>query len=84
MKVIKTIYIKRWFDKINGNSYYNFYWLNTKGERVNSLCDTNYGYWNVVTYWSTVDQLAKQWYKLSKKLEVVDLDYWLKREMKSL
>lgn len=83
---IKNIYIKRWFDKINWNSYFNYYLINNKGERLDSESDFYYGYWSWL--WTITGYLQREFEKrkihLAKKCELIDLGYWLKREMINL
>ena len=83
---IKQIFIKRWFDSLNGNSYFNFYAVTTKWERLESHCDCNYWYWqpeSLMNY-NIKENFQEKWYKYNKGIEFIDMGYGLKRDMKNI
>ena len=80
---IKQMFEKRWFDKINWNSYFNYYFVNTKNELIASKNNCNYWYWNdILSYVLSYKNTDKM--NFTKNFEEIDLWYWLKREMINL
>lgn len=80
---IKRITIKRWFDKINWNSYFNFQLLDNNNNIIESENSLYYGYWTSLfsITWYLQDEFKRRKINLSKNCELIDLWYWLKREL---
>ena len=76
--MINKMYVKRWFDKINWNSYFNYYFEDKKGNRTDSKYNVNYWYGNVLSY------IKDDKMKFTKGFEVIDFGYGLKRDMKNM
>jgi len=79
---IKQMFIKRYFDT-NWNSYFNYYFIDTKWNRIDSTNKENYWYWNnVISYIMNKNNAPKL--NFTKDFKEIDLWYWLKREMINL
>ncbi len=88
MKTTTLIYAKRWFDKLNGNSYFNYYIIlkDSEGNRtqINAKYNIEYGY-NNQPFYTAKQHLIELGYNLDTlDIEEIDLGYWLQRDMKNL
>jgi len=82
-KWVTNITVKRWFDKVNGNSYYNFVATLSDGVELRTECNIYYGYGSNLM-WYIKPILKKIWYNINKWCDITDLDYGLKRDMINL
>ena len=77
MKTTSQIFVKRWFDKINGNSYFNYY-ISISDElgaiqRINAPYKLEYGYGSHPFY-RALEEMKKAGYD-TDKMEIEHIDY---------
>jgi hypothetical protein len=88
MKTTVLIYVKRWFDKFNGNSYFNYYIIlkDTEGNRTQINAKYNLEYWyGNYPFQRATEHLTELGYNLDDlDIEEIDLWYWLQRDMKNM
>ena len=89
LKWFISIHVKRWWDKINWNSYFNYYisisdlQKDSKEEYIKAKYNLEYGSWSH-PFFVARDQLKELWYNLEDyKIQENDHWYWLQKEMKN-
>ena len=79
-----SIYVRRWFDKVNGNSYFNYYIAMPDGSIIPAKYNLEYWYWTQPFY-TAKDHLKEQNIDIARyKIQEIDFGYWLQRDMKNM